>query len=115
MAVVLMAIAGPGLGAAHEVRPAFLELREDRAGEFSVRWKTPMVGEARLALAPAFSGASTSASPVITERRPGAAIQTWRLRAPALPGQTLRVDGLEGTMTVTERAYTLPIWYTPKR
>src|SRR4029453_19508637 len=37
--------------------------------------------------------------PVITHRPPGAAIQTWIVRAPRLRGQTLSIDGLEGTMT----------------
>src|SRR5262245_36937940 len=29
---------------AHEMRPAYLELRETRRSEFSVLWKTPMLG-----------------------------------------------------------------------
>jgi hydrogenase/urease accessory protein HupE len=58
-----------------------------------------MRGELRLALAPVFSGEATPISPVIARRPPGAAIQTWTVRAPALRGQTLRIDGLEGTMT----------------
>ena len=36
---------------AHELRPAYLEVREEQSGEFSVLWKTPMLGDARLALA----------------------------------------------------------------
>jgi uncharacterized membrane protein YgcG len=35
---------------AHEMRPAYLELRETPPDEFSVLWKTPMLGNARLAL-----------------------------------------------------------------
>ena len=42
--------------AAHEVRPAYLELRELRTGEFEMLFKTPMRGDLRLSLAPAFSG-----------------------------------------------------------
>ena len=37
-------------------RPAYLELREEREGEFGVLWKMPMLGDMRLALNPAFSG-----------------------------------------------------------
>ena len=51
---LLWLVAAPAL--AHEVRPAYLELREDKAGEFGVLWKTPMRGELRLALDPVFSG-----------------------------------------------------------
>lgn len=84
---------------AHETRPAYLELREGEPGEFSVLWKTPMAGDARLALEPEFSGDATPATPVTTRTPPGAALQTWTLRAPALRGQTLRIRGLDHTMT----------------
>ena len=85
---------------AHEVRPAYLELREEQAGEFSVLWKTPMRGEMRLSLAPEFLGRTERLTPVALRDTGGAAVQTWRLRAvEPLRGQTLRIRGLEGTMT----------------
>jgi HupE / UreJ protein len=84
---------------AHEMRPAYLELREVKPGEFSVLWKTPMVADARLSLAPEFSGDAKPATPVTTRTPPGAAVQTWTLRAPALRGQMLRIQGLDATMT----------------
>ena len=87
------------LAFAHELRPAYLELREEKPGEFSVLWKTPMLGEGRLSLEPEFSGDAEAVTPVTTHMPPGAAIQEWTLRAPALRGQTLRIRGLEGTMT----------------
>ncbi|MEA2987063.1 MAG: hypothetical protein QOD94_3317, partial [Alphaproteobacteria bacterium] len=65
---------------AHEVRPAYLELREDRPGEFSVLFKTPMQGEFRLALAPEFSGRTESLTPIVSHLTGDAAVQTWRLR-----------------------------------
>ena len=94
-------LAFSSLAAAHEMRPAFLGLRETQPGEFSVLWKTPMLGEARLALEPEFSGDARMISPMVTLTPPGAAVQTWTLRAPALRGQTLRIRGLENTMTDT--------------
>jgi len=85
---------------AHEVRPAYLELHEDKAGEFRVLWKTPMRGEMRLALMPALSGNNQTLTPVATRLTGSAAVQTWRLKAIApLRGQTLRIDGLDTTMT----------------
>ncbi len=89
----------PALAFAHEIRPAYLELREEKPGEFGVLWKTPMLGTARLALEPEFSGDSEVVTPVTTRTPPGAAVQQWTLRAPTLRGQTLRVRGLEGSMT----------------
>ncbi len=87
------------LASAHEIRPAYLELREEEPGKFSVLWKTPMRGDARLALEPEFSGESTALPPVTVRTLPGAAIQQWMLLAPTLRGQTLRIRGLEGSMT----------------
>lgn len=85
---------------AHEARPAYLELREEQVGEFSVLWKTPMRGEMRLSLAPEFLGRTERLTPVALRDTGGAAVQTWRLRAvEPLRGQTLRIRGLEGTMT----------------
>jgi hydrogenase/urease accessory protein HupE len=84
---------------AHEVRPAYLELREEKADQFSVTWKTPMLGDARLALEPEFSGDVKAVTPMTTRKVSGAAVQTWTLRAQALRGQTVRIRGLEGTMT----------------
>ena len=96
--VLLWLAAAPAL--AHEVRPAYLELHEDKAGEFRVLWKTPMRGDLRLALSPVFSGKTQALTPVIARQVGGAAVQTWRIKAiEPLRGQTLRIDGLEATMT----------------
>ena len=88
-----------GLCAAHEVRPAYLELRETAAGEFGVLWKTPMQGDARLALEPVFPAGAEAIMPKIGRRAADAAVQTWTVRVPALRGQALRIGGLEATMT----------------
>jgi hypothetical protein len=85
---------------AHEVRPSYLELREERAGEFDVLLKTPMRGELRLALVATFSGRAEAVTPMTTRATGDAAVQTWRFRAlDPLRGQAVRIDGLENTMT----------------
>ena len=85
---------------AHELRPAYLELHEDNAGEFRVLWKTPMRGDARLSLWPAFSGQTEELMPVTTRQSGNAAVQTWRLKTiEPLRGQSVIISGLEGTMT----------------
>ena len=87
---------------AHEVRPAYLELHEVQANEYQVLWKTPMRGDLRLSLSPAFSGRTEALTPIDTRQISGAAIQTWRMQAiEPLRGQTLRIVGLEATMTDT--------------
>lgn len=97
--VALAALLSPVASFGHEVRPAYLDLREDRPGEFGILWKTPMLGEMRLALHPAFSGPVEALTPVATQMTGSAALQTWRLRAETLRGQTLRIAGLEATLT----------------
>ncbi|CAI4032096.1 HupE/UreJ family protein [Nitrospira tepida] len=85
---------------AHEMRPAYLELHEEKTGEFHVLWKTPMRGAMRLSLSPELSGATERLTPVTAREHGGAAIQTWRLRAvEPLRGQSIRIGGLERTMT----------------
>ena len=85
---------------AHELRPAYLELHEERAGEFSVVWKTPMRGKLRLALSPEFSTATENLTPITTQQTGNAAVQRWRLQSnEPLRGQTVRIAGLEGTLT----------------
>jgi hydrogenase/urease accessory protein HupE len=97
--LVLAALISPLQGHAHEVRPAYLDLEEERPGEFSVLWKTPMLGDLRLALDPVFSGPIEALTPVATRMTGDAAVQTWRLRAESLRGQNLRIAGLETTLT----------------
>jgi hydrogenase/urease accessory protein HupE len=90
----------PAACTAHEVRPSYLELREDRPGEFDVLFKTPMRGQLRLALAATLSGRADAIMPMTTRATGDAAVQTWRFKAlDPLRGQTLGIAGLENTMT----------------
>ena len=99
LAVLLLWLAAAS-AQAHEVRPAYLELQEDGASEYSVLWKTPMRGDMRLALSPVLAG-KTQALTVVTTRLTGSAsVQTWRIKAvEPLRGQVLQIEGLESTMT----------------
>ncbi len=47
--VLIWCVAGVGVVAAHEVRPAYLQLRERAPGEFDVLWKVPAAGGIPLA------------------------------------------------------------------
>jgi hydrogenase/urease accessory protein HupE len=95
-----VAIASGITASAHEVRPAYLELREEKWGDFSVLLKTPMQGDARLALTAVFSGKVENITPIISRRTGDAMIQTWQLRAiEPLAGQKVLLRGLSNTMT----------------
>jgi hydrogenase/urease accessory protein HupE len=85
---------------AHEVRPAYLDLREEAPGVFDVLFKTPMRGDARLVLDVSFSGPVQIAMPVNSRMTDNAMVQTWHLLATKpLRGQEVRIDGLASTMT----------------
>ena len=93
----MAALAG---AAAHEVRPAYLDVREESPGVFSALLKTPMQGDARLALSAAFSGDVVKLTPVVSRPTGDAMLQTWEIRAvEPLEGQTVSIDGLQNTMT----------------
>ena len=85
---------------AHEVRPGFLELRETAAGRFDVTWKVPMRGDLRLGLEPRLPAGCVETSPRSSQALPGAQIQRWSIACDAgLAGGTIRIDGLETTIT----------------
>ena len=87
---------------AHEVRPSYLDLREEAPGSFDVLFKTPMRGDARLALDVSFSGPVKIVAPVISRMTDNAMVQSWRLSAiEPLAGQVVRIEGLTSTMTDT--------------
>lgn len=83
----------------HEVRPAYLELRETEPGIFSVLWKVPMKGELQLGIEPLLPSTAQPLTPVLSQQRNNAAIQTWRITAPDLRGQSIGIAGLEHTLT----------------
>jgi hydrogenase/urease accessory protein HupE len=85
---------------AHEVRPAYLHLREDGPGSFEVLFKTPMLGDLRLSLSVSFSGAVQALTPVTSRTTDNALVQTWRVQASdGLAGQDIRIVGLETTVS----------------
>jgi len=99
--LILCAIIFPGGRLfAHEVRPAYLELRETAPGSFDILFKTPMRGDARLALDVSFSGLVKRTTPVTSRARDSAMIQTWSFSAiEPLAGQEVGINGLSSTMT----------------
>ena len=84
---------------AHEVRPAYLELRETAPETYDILWKVPARGgNERLGI---YVGLPSDTRQ-ITEPHGNAAgsawIERWRIqRAGGLAGQTLHIDGLEAT------------------
>ena len=85
---------------AHEVRPAYLDLKEEAPGSFDVLFKTPMVGDLRLSLGVSFSGPVQAVTPVTSRKTSDALVQTWRIQASeGLAGRDVRIVGLENTVS----------------
>ncbi len=99
--VILVFRAALGASSAHEVRPAYLELRQIGAETFRVLWKVPGVGdELRLAL---FVNLPSDTTTVASERSTfinNAFIERWTIeRKNGLAGASIGVSGLDATMT----------------
>ena len=92
------AIAAPAFG--HEVRPAYLEIRELGAGRFAVLWKVPARGEMRLSLAVRFPEGCTTREPPRRIDAGGAITERWQVECGGgLFGETVAVEGLAATLT----------------
>ncbi|HEX5091760.1 MAG TPA: HupE/UreJ family protein [Burkholderiales bacterium] len=83
---------------AHEVRPAFLELRETAPDTYSLLWKKPSGGEIEIFIAPVMPAeCRLEGRQGLT---PGAVIVRGSLHCPGgLGGKTIAIDGLRTTIT----------------
>jgi len=102
LAAVALGVSTAGAAAAHEVRPAYLEIRQDAGDHFVVTWKQPALGEMAIRLAPHLSNGWLEAPPTESFATPGFLIRTWRVHDAApdpLAGRTLSIEGLDRTIT----------------
>jgi len=100
LALVCLALAAPA--AAHEVRPAFLQIDQSGPSTYSVIWKQPTMGDVAIHLAPHISNGWLEQPPADQYAASGFLIKTWKINAAAgapLDGQTVRIEGLEDTIT----------------
>jgi hydrogenase/urease accessory protein HupE len=97
-ALVAALIAVPAT--AHEVRPAYLDMRETVANEFAVVWKVPAQGEMRLGLHARLPESCAEKSEPVRSLEGGAWLERWTVGcAGGLKGAEIGVDGLASTMT----------------
>lgn len=100
--LVLIFVAGScSVSVAHEVRPAYLELKQVNADDFDVLWKVPARGNGlRLGLYVRFP----ETCEIVTEPTAmfvgDAFVERSRIRGPdGLVGSTIHIDGLKTTLT----------------
>lgn len=87
--------------AAHEIRPAYLQISETDRGRFDVVWKVPQRGEMVLGLHIAWPEVCNSAGPS-SRQAMGEAVVERRLvncGTAGLKGQRIGIDGLASTIT----------------
>jgi hypothetical protein len=94
------ALASASGASAHEVRPAYLEIRELGAERYALLWKVPARGEMRLSLSVALPERCVADGAPLRGDTGSAFTDRWRVRcAGGLAGQTIAIAGLEGTLT----------------
>jgi hydrogenase/urease accessory protein HupE len=98
--VALVALTFGGVAAAHEVRPALLQIAQIAPGDYDVTWKQPTVGDMAVHLAPQLSSGALAGPPRAEYAEAGFLIRTWSIRHGApLDGQTVSVEGLPQSVT----------------
>lgn len=97
---LLLVAAIHGAGFAHELRPAYLEMRQTGETEFDVLWKVPARGELRLGLYVRLPESCEELAERTVYPTGEAFIERWQFRCPAgLAGQSIAIDGLSTTLT----------------
>jgi hypothetical protein len=96
----LLVVLAPLAARAHELQPAFLELREVGAGRYEVLWKQPSVGGVPMQITPVFPEVCRQVGDARTERAGTAWLSTARVECSSgLAGQTIGIEGLEAFAT----------------
>jgi hydrogenase/urease accessory protein HupE len=86
---------------AHEIRPAYLEIRENADHSLSIIWKQPLMGEYGVPLHPAISAGWLQDSTAEQSYTESYLVKHWKV-SPAhatLDAQTITIYGLEKTIT----------------
>lgn len=100
LVALLLGLLAPAWAAAHEVRPALLQITEPSPGHYEVFWKQPVMGDVAVRLSPHLSGGSLEARPSDEYAAPGFLVRTWSIESTApLDGQKVTIAGLEKTIT----------------
>lgn len=100
IAALLMLMFIASIAAAHEVRPAFLQIREIEPATYDVMWKTPAQGDMRLALNVILPMECADAAARRATLVRAAVIEHWRTAcAGGLPGKRIVIEHLETSLT----------------
>jgi HupE / UreJ protein len=85
---------------AHEMRPAFLELKQTGSETYDTLWKVPALQDVRLALYVRFPGKCAEIGPRRSYFSGGSYVERVSIRCKGgLTGSSVNIDGLSATMT----------------
>ncbi len=86
---------------AHEIRPAYLEIKENADHSLSITWKQPLVGEYGVPLHPVISAGWLEDSTAEKSYTESYLVKHWKISPGhlALDAQTITIYGLEKTIT----------------
>ena len=85
---------------AHELRPAYLDIRETATNEFAVLWKVPALDDLRLGLYVRLPDACKAKTETVRTIQDGAYFERWSVACSTdLKGQEIVIDGLRSTVT----------------
>ena len=76
---VLIYLASISTSFADEVRPAYLEIKENTSNLYSVLWKVPAKGDKKLSLQPLFHNDCVDKTQAITQQVNASYIQRWMI------------------------------------
>jgi hydrogenase/urease accessory protein HupE len=98
LALAVIGVASPT--AAHELRPAYLELTETSPDRYAVLWRVPASGDRRLALYLHLPPSCTVLTEPAGRIADGSYFERWQAECPGgLKGETIAVDGLRSSLT----------------
>jgi hydrogenase/urease accessory protein HupE len=96
--VAILAQFAPATG--HELRPGYLEIRQESVDHYAIRFKVPARGDMRLSLRVRLPADCTNLEPPRSERAGGGIIDHMRVAcAGGLDGREIAIDGLASTYT----------------
>ena len=96
----MFSVLGAAVVQAHELRPAYLEIRQLDETHFDALWKVPARGDLRLGLYVRLPESCRETEERAVYPTGDSFIERWRFECPGgLVGQPITIDGLETTLT----------------